>query len=288
MQFFEKLSEYLSQAILLEVSAYPKPGLVNRHTNGSHSDMSILTFAMSSVVLSRAYYQFLEFGKQEDCSAEDLFNKVRMAGVVAEKDLLIATKGVNTQRGVLFAGGILAAAGGYLTKKTDAVTEDIYGLVANMTQGLVKNELENLDIKTKLTAGELLYKKYGITGIRGEVEKGFPSVRNIGLPALEAAFAQGVCLNDALVHGLISLMTCVEDSNVIWRTDYETLQKVQLRAQYILSKGSIFSSIGREEIQKFDHDCVEHRISPGGAADLLSITIALFLLKNQEFPTLIM
>ena len=70
MQSFEKLSEYLSQAILLEVAAYPKPGLVNRHTNGSHSDMSILTFAMSSVVLSRAYYQFLELGKDADLQIE--------------------------------------------------------------------------------------------------------------------------------------------------------------------------------------------------------------------------
>ena len=113
-------------------------------------------------------------------------------------------------------------------------------------------------------------------------------MRNIGVPALEKAFEQGISLNDAMVHGLISLMTRVEDSNVIWRADYETLQRVQLKAKDILAKGSIFTSIGREEIQKFDHDCVEHRISPGGAADLLSITIALFLLKNAEFPTQIM
>ena len=88
------------------------------------------------------------------------------------------------------------------------------------------------------------------------------------------------CDITGMVHGLISLMTRVEDSNVIWRADYETLQRVQLKAKDILAKGSIFTSIGREEIQKFDNDCVEHSISPGGAADLLSITIALFLLKN--------
>ena len=188
----------------------------------------------------------------------------------------------------MFAGGILAAAGGYLAQKSDAVAEDIFGIVMSMTKGLVKQELEHLNISAKPTAGELLYKKHGITGIRGEVEKGFPSVRNVGLPALETAFKQGICLNDSLVHGLISLMTCVEDSNVIWRTDYKTLQNVQELAKDILDKGSIFTSIGREAIEKFDHDCVERRISPGGSADLLSITIALFLLKNTEFPTLIM
>jgi len=288
MANFDKLSEYLSQAILLEVSAYPKPGLVNRHTNGAHSDMSILTFAMSSVIVSRAYYQLLELGKQHTSDMSGLFHKVRQAGIKEEINLLQVTKGINTQRGILFAGGILAAAGGYLAQKPNAVAEDIFGIVMSMTKGLVKQELEHLNISAKPTAGELLYKKHGITGIRGEVEKGFPSVRNVGLPALETAFEQGIGLNDTLVHGLISLMTCVEDSNVIWRTDYKTLKNVQERAKDILAKGSIFTSIGRDEIEKFDHDCVERRISPGGSADLLSITIALFLLKNAEFPTLIM
>jgi len=260
----------------------------DKHTNGAHSDMSILTFAMSSVVVSRAYYKLLELGAQHTSNMSSLFHEVRQVGIKEEKNLLQVTKGVNTQRDILFAGGILAAAGGYLARKPDAVVDDVFTIVVNMTKGLVKNELEHLDKKTKLTAGELLYKKYGITGIRCEVEKGFPSVRNIGVPALEKAFEQGISLNDAMVHGLISLMTCVEDSNVIWRADYETLQRVQLKAKDILAKGSIFTSIGREEIQKFDNDCVEHSISPGGAADLLSITIALFLLKNAEFPTQIM
>ena len=42
-------------------------------------------------------------------------------------------------------------------------------------------------------------------------------------------------INDALVHALISLMTVVEDSNVIWRTDYDTLLEVQRIAKNILS-----------------------------------------------------
>jgi len=288
MTKFDKLSEYLSQAILLEVAAYPKPGLVNRHTNGAHRDMSILTFAMSSVIVSRAYYRFLELGKQHNSNLESLFSKVRHAGIAEEGNLLQVTKGINTQRGILFAGGVLAAAGGYLGQNPHAAADEIFGVVSQMTSGLVKKELEHLDLSLKLTAGELLYKKYGITGIRGEVEKGFPSVRKAGLPALETAFAKGIGLNDTLVHGLISLMTCVEDSNVIWRTDFETLQRVQERAKDILTKGSIFTSVGRAAIEKFDHDCVERRISPGGSADLLSITIALFLLKNAQFPTQIM
>ena len=97
MTDFDKLSEYLSQAILLEVSAYPKPGLVNRHTNGAHSDMSILTFAMSSVIVSRAYYKLFELGKQHNSDMSSLFYEVRQIGIKEERNLLLVTKGVNTQ-----------------------------------------------------------------------------------------------------------------------------------------------------------------------------------------------
>lgn len=284
----EKVSEYLSQAILLEVSAYPKPGLVTRISNGAHKDMSLITFMMSSVVVSQAFYRFEEAGRNHLGTEKELFAKVRTLGIEAEQQLLCVTKGVNTQRGILFAGGIIAAAAGFLLKQANAEVESIYEVVSAMTSDLVKNELENLHNKTILTAGEKLFQKYRITGIRGEVEQGFKSVRETGLPALEAAFANGVNINDALVHALISLMTCVEDSNIIWRTDYATLKDVQQRAKNILVKGSIFTSIGRDAIEKFDHDCVEQRISPGGSADLLSISTTFYLLKNKEFPTFIM
>ena len=51
----DKLSLYLSQAIMLEVCVHPKPGLVTRCSRGAHTDMTILTFAASSAVLAHAF-----------------------------------------------------------------------------------------------------------------------------------------------------------------------------------------------------------------------------------------
>lgn len=277
-----KVSQYLTQAILLEVTTHPKPGLVTRASNGSHNDMSIFTFMMSSAVLGKAFNYLQDMGMSHTGNLQELFEKIRAYGQVAEKELLNVTGGVNTQRGILFAGGILSGVAGYAINKGHD-KESIIGLVMEMTNGIVEKELRNLGRK-EITAGEKLYKEYGVTGIRGEVENGFPCVVNVGLPAMQEACSKGASLNDVLVHTLLSLMTVVEDSNVIWRTDVATLFEVQKVASHILNLGSVFTEAGRNAIKEAEKDFVNRRISPGGSADLLSITTTLYLLENKEFP----
>ena len=278
----QKVGQYLTQAILLEVSTHPKPGLVTRLSNGAHKDMSIFTFMMSSAVLSKAFNDLQDIGQAHRGTLAELFCKLRSYGIGAEAELLRVTKGVNTQRGILFAGGIVSAVSGY-AMNMGLSRDALLPMIKEMAAGLVAKELKNLD-HAAMTAGEKLYYKYGITGIRGEVENGFPSVVNYGLPALEDAFDQGATINDALVHALISLMTVVEDSNVIWRTDYDTLLEVQRIAKNILSLGSVFTEKGRMAIAETERYFLQRRISPGGSADLLSVTITLYLLEHKEFP----
>ena len=278
----QKVGQYLTQAILLEVSTHPKPGLVTRLSNGAHKDMSIFTFMMSSAVLSKAFNDLQDIGQAHRGTLAELFCKLRSYGVGAEAELLRVTKGVNTQRGILFAGGIVSAVSGY-AMNMGLSRDALLPLIKEMAAGLVVRELKNLD-HAAMTAGEKLYYKYGITGIRGEVENGFPSVVNYGLPALEDAFDKGATINDALVHALIALMTVVEDSNVIWRTDYDTLLEVQRIANNILSLGSVFTEKGRMAIAETERCFLQRRISPGGSADLLSVTITLYLLEHKEFP----
>lgn len=276
------ISQYLSQAIVLEVCASPKPGMVTRFSNGSHQDMSILTFAMSSAILIKTFHDLQQTGYSFVGPPEKLLPVIRAYGIKAEHRLLQVTKGVNTQRGILFSGGILSAAAGYAAARKK-MRAHLLTVVRQMTAGLVQRELKG-GKKEGGTAGERLFRDCQVVGIRGEVEKGFPSVTEYGLPALKEAFARGADLNDALVHSLLSLMTVVEDSNVIWRTDLTTAQEVRDTARKILDEGSVFSTSGREKLSAAEKYFVSRRISPGGSADLLSITIALYLLERGSFP----
>jgi triphosphoribosyl-dephospho-CoA synthase len=158
-----------------------------------------------------------------------------------------------------------------------------------MAQGLVAKELSSpVPDKRGMTAGEILYHRHGSTGIRGEVEKGFPSVAQIGLPALQHALSHAETLNESLVHTLLALMTGVEDSTIIWRKGMAQLLEVQTKAREVLEKGSIFTIAGREAIRYLDQELALKGISPGGSADLLAVTIGLYLLENDQFPVTIL
>ena len=131
----QQMSLFLTQAVFMEVCAHPKPGLVTRHSNGAHTDMSILTFAAGSAVLAKAFTDLQVLGMKHTGDYRELFAKVRQYGVSAEQELLRVTKGVNTQRGILFAGGLMAAAAGAaLNKGLDSGA--LCSIVAEMTQGL--------------------------------------------------------------------------------------------------------------------------------------------------------
>jgi len=284
------IGEALLKAVLLEVSSYPKPGLVTSRKNGSHNDMNILTFMVGSASISPALFLCSQAGINHTGPLSNLLPAIREIGIHGENQLLSGTKGVNTQRGALFAAGLLCGAAGYLSKRKSPLAADqLFNAVAEMTHGIVKRELVDICAEgRKLTAGEQLFQKYKVRGIRGEVEDGFPSVRYKGLPALREALGQGIELNLCLVHTLISLMTCVEDTTVLWRKDYTILEDIQMKAREIQILGSVFTEAGLAAIHKLDEEFIQENISPGGCADLVSITVGTYLLENQQFPVSIL
>jgi len=283
------IGEAILSGMLLEVASYPKPGLVSAVSQGAHRDMNILTFMVSSSAISSSFPRFSQLGFDYKGNIKNLLPRIRDLGVLYEKKLLDATDNVNTQRGILFSGGILAAAAGFCYgRDINAGLGDIFDTVAALTEGIVKDELVSAGLERcrDLTCGEILFVKYGTTGIRGEVEKGFPSVAGKGIPAIKEAVSYGTKLNDCLVHALISLMTVVEDTTILWRKDPETLATVKERALEIIDSGSVFTVSGRNKIRKTNDDFIREGISPGGAADLLSITLSSFILENKRLPVL--
>ncbi len=271
------------EAMLMEAACTPAPGLVDRDNTGAHRDMDFFSFLTSSSALAASMFRCAAAGYRHQGTPAELLPVLRLIGQEGERQMLQATGGVNTQKGLLFLLGILTAATTYSLRSAPVTAAGhVLDTAAAITSGLVANELVPLKSgqkKAGLTAGEKLYVKYGVTGIRGEMEAGMPSIRTHGLPVLRTALRQGLSLNDALVHTLLSLMSVVADTTILHRHDMAVLGEVQNQARVIIKNGGMLTTTGRAEIAALDKTFIDRNVSPGGVADLLAATYFLYLVE---------
>jgi len=286
---YKKYCNYISKlaikALLYEVSATPKPGLVDRNNSGAHKDMNFYTFIDSSLVLIEYFKKCTETGfKFNDENYGDLLTTLRPFGVKAEFDMYKATNGVNTHKGLIFSLGLITASAGLIYKKSNNIFIEA-NKISDLIKLIVKNittELENNEQKNNLSYGEKLYVKYGIKGIRGEAESGFKTVLKYSLPLLTKLFDEGKCLNDTIVHVLLVLMANTQDSNIVGRHDIKTLDYTKEIAKDALSKGGYLTIEGKNFVEKMDRHFIQKNISPGGSADLIAVTLLLYFIEHGD------
>ena len=256
------------KALLCEVYITPKPGLVDRANNGSHPDMDMLSFAGSAAVL-HSYFK-------KACLTGDSFKDLRNAGLEAEEKMFLETRGVNTHKGAVFTMGIVCAATGLAIAEGNFDTSVILDQCAKLASGIVNRDLGSLDSGSCKTAGQRLFAKYGITGIRGEMEKGLPSVRDYGLPVLEKLISEGHSWDEAGSNALLAILANITDTNMVSRGGLEKAQKASAQAKELVGQG--FVSL--DKMRELDLQYQKENLSPGGAADLLAVCCFLHFAKE--------
>ena len=111
----EMVAKLATNALLQEVHTTPKPGLVDHRNNGAHADMNLALMEKSAEILGPWFANFFLLGTRK--SADELssvMQALRKEGIIAEKEMLCATGGVNTHKGAIFSMGILCCATGIL------------------------------------------------------------------------------------------------------------------------------------------------------------------------------
>ena len=262
----KKIGALAHLAMLSEVSATPKPGLVDRMTNGAHDDMDFFTFLASATALPH----------------------LQAAGIIAERQMFAATHGVNTHKGMIFSLGLLSGTAGWAGARGESITaEHLCQLVSELTHGLTAAACEEARQKPagERTKGEAVYVKYGVTGVRGEAEQGFPSVRNLALPVYRARREDGASVNDALVDTLLALIAGTTDTNILGRHDMEALHYAQAAARRVQSLGGMKTPEGRQALIALDTDFTQRWLSPGGSADLIAVTYFLYEIEKYGKKT---
>lgn len=284
---YAKLAE---EAILTEALLTPKPGLVDAKDSGAHKDMDIFTFVRSAVSLREGFKEMFLSGAMSPVPRNGLLAVIRPIGIRMEQNMFEATKGINTHKGIIFSMGLLLAALGRLLKEDQFAgermpslnpqdTERIFKIIMEITKGLVTKDFRDLEIKENLTHGENLYLKYGFTGIRGEAEKGYPVIRDEVLPYLRER-KEKLSYEETLLEVLFLLMKHVEDSNIVTRGGMESLSYVRSSAERFLHDGGMGQQDAYGKIRHMNEMFIERNLSPGGAADLLSLAIVLGKLEK--------
>ncbi|HDR9587018.1 TPA: triphosphoribosyl-dephospho-CoA synthase MdcB [Burkholderia stabilis] len=270
----ERIAALAERSLVLEIETYPKPGLVSHVDTGSHSDMDAATFARSAAVL-RPY-----FAELADAGARDADMAVlRKIGLRAEHAMLAATGGVNTHRGAIFGLGLLCAAAGRRGTPDPAAHA--------MTLGAFVAHRWGADIlggpRLPDSHGERASRRYGVGGARREAADGFATVYAVGLPALRRA--KRALPHDpeaARVDACFALIAALDDTNLLHRGGQAGLDFARATARAFVARGGVRAHGWQLRAAAAHRAFVARRLSPGGAADLLAMSVFVDAFEADE------
>ncbi|WP_157777174.1 triphosphoribosyl-dephospho-CoA synthase CitG [Erysipelothrix larvae] len=262
------------KALILEAALTPKPGLVDAADNGAHTDMDFELFIDSALCFKESFEAYYQVGFEHASNPKYVFNKIRVIGLNAEETMFRTTKGVNTHKGANFSFGVVLSAIGACQAQQNTDLVSIIAYVMAMTKGLTEKELTSL--KSYQTHGEHMYHQFGILGIRGEVEHGFPLIMHEALPYLKKN--KHLPPRQRQLGVLLHLMAKNDDSNILKRGGMEALSYTQHEAKRILNRPP---AQFEHELEVLNREFKSRNLSPGGSADLLALTLFFDMIETS-------
>ena len=256
------LANLAFKALQAELDTPMKPGLVGPGSNGAHSDMSI---ALMQKGLN-AIRPFLP-GMAD---AADVRALTRI-GIDAEEAMLAATGGVNTHRGAIYALGLaLNAAFKVLSGSAERDIERLMQSCMARIAGEQSSESINEVPARDESNGSAAVREYGVKGARQMAADGYSALFADWLP-----FYRGIASDSwRLQKTLLRIMSTLDDTCVIHRAGYGRAQEVKREAAGLLQ------SFSPEGLEALCGQYAREGVSPGGAADMLSLTVFIESILN--------
>lgn len=261
------IAHLATQALQAELDTTPKPGLVDKDNNGAHRDMD---YALMQRSIDTLHPYFVKLALLGCADALPTHTSIRDIGIEAEKAMLSATNGVNTHKGALFSMGLAVVAAAH-EKNTNSLQTTIKALAAcfpdtNGTHG---------------SKAKLLSK--GTTAIKGALDNAREGYEMLFAEWLPFYIERRKERDAHTLHKtLLRIMCDLDDTNVIYRTDLATAEEVKQEARVMLDSFSKAHTAEDKEkriaaellaLKDMDKRYTARNISPGGAADMLSLTI---------------
>lgn len=265
------IAHLATQALQAELDTTPKPGLVDKDNNGAHHDMD---YALMQRSIDTLHPYFVKLALLGCADALPTHTSIRDIGIEAERAMLSATNGVNTHKGALFSMGLAVVAAAHEERKIAANEEQILKERNGGEDVLVslQTTIKALAASFPDTSGthgskaKLLSK--GTTAIKGALDNAREGYEMLFAEWLPFYIERRKERDAHTLHKtLLRIMCDLDDTNVIYRTDLATAEEVKLESRALLDNFS------KAALKNMDRHYTTRNISPGGAADMLSLTI---------------
>jgi len=278
------LADLAERALRMELDTPMKPGLVGPDSVGAHRDMDYDVMRKGIAAIRPFFPRMAMAGTPEE---------LRQLGIDAEAAMLAATGGVNTHRGAIFALGLaLNAAGRLFDRRMEGNDNErvMQCFLGEISQNIFRKSLNDRELhSTPNSHGAEAVKEYGVKGARELASEGYQALFEDWLPYYASVKADAYGLQKTLLR----IMSALDDTCVIHRVGYARAMEVKEEAMALLGEipGQAGNDGGSTSSPTVMADLIGHLksmceryaaegISPGGAADMLALTILIDSILN--------
>lgn len=251
-----QLVHAMATAMLEELNTKGKPGLVCPDTQGSHHDIDY-------AVMRRCITIFAQQSKDMIAKASKGLSPLQAIAAAQQEAMHIignmtaAAQGANTYRGAVFSLGLTAFAYAYCRLEEEQVSKRKW-------MDTIR-EMSTLFHPTEETKGGRAVKEYNIKGALAMANEAYEFVFNKAVPFYQSLIIEDN--NSRKLHTLIYIMSQIDDSNIYHRSGVEVAQEVKRMAAIAAMDFTPFN------IESLHQYCQKQWVSPGGAADMLILTL---------------
>ncbi len=275
-------------AMLLEVSATPKPGNIDR--DHDYTDTRFEHFLASSVGI----YPVLEKAARSDSGVGLL---IRCSVIESNR----WQDGGNTHFGAFILLIPLVMAAGRCTDKVclkeqvrqvvrETTVDDSVELYRAFSEAKVHvKPVDELGLDNASSINKI--KKRGLTLFElMEIAKSYDMIANEWINDFERSFECATSIknkvveygiNDAVVLTFMELLSRNNDTFIQTKFDTKKAEEVSMRAKKILQRGDI--NVIRNDIRSFDEELLKEGVNPGSSADIIIAGLFISLFEGMRF-----
>jgi len=315
LETMKKMSEHISSclqlAVLLEVSAYPKPG--NVHRTADFEGTRYEHFLASAVALTPHFRRAAKQGvlvKKEKIG----LNEVGVGTIIKEAVVDVASwqHGGNTVLGSIILLAPIAVAAGMTFKEGEFSMHELRKNLKSVVQSTTPKDAVNLykaietahpgglgktpklDVTQAASKKRLiqdnvsLYQVFQISApwdsISSEWVNNYHITFDLGYPLFTQQLTETRDINMATVHTFLKILSEVPDTLISRKAGTAKAKAISIQARKVLEEGGLANSKGKENLFKFDAQLhsSKHRLNPGTTADITSAVLALAILNGYR------